>query len=264
MPTTMPTTHNARKASLPLTLAMGAGIALAASLPARADELPKPLQALKQQGLTFHGQFDAPSGLTGYAASARGQTVAAYLTQDGQHAVVGTLINAQGNNVAAETLQRLVNGPKNAKLWDKMADQHWVRDGSADAERVVYTFSDPNCPYCHKFWEDAQPWVESGQVQIRHLMVGVLKPSSGPKAAALLSADNPSEAIAEHYRTDTMPDIKGSEESERHVSENTQLMANNQLHATPVTFYRDNEGVHRVMGAPSPEKLREIMGGEAP
>lgn len=259
----MPTIHYARKASLPLTLAMGAGIALAASLPTSADALPQPMQELEQQGFTFHGQFDAPGGLTGYAASASGQTVAAYLTQDGQHAVVGTLIDAQGNNVAADTLQKLVNGPKNAKLWDKMADQHWVRDGSADAERVVYTFSDPNCPYCRKFWKDAQPWVESGQVQIRHLMVGVLKPSSGPKAAALLSADNPSDAIAEHYRTSTMPDITGSAESERRVSENTQLMSNHQLHATPVIFYRDDGDVHRVMGAPSPEKLHEIMGSEA-
>lgn len=250
--------------TLPLALALGAGITLAVSLPASADELPKPMQALEQQGFTFHGQFDAPGGLEGYAASVSGQTVAAYLTPDGEHAVVGTLIDAQGQNVSAEELEKLVNGPKNAKLWDKLADHHWVRDGDADAERVVYTFSDPNCPYCRKFWQDAQPWIESGQVQVRHLMVGVLKPSSAPKAAALLSADDPSKAIAEHYRTGTMPDIKGSDESEHHVSANTRLMDDAQLPATPVTFYRDDEGVHRVMGAPSPDKLRAIMGGEAP
>ncbi len=207
-----------RMTALPLALALGTGITLLASLPASADALPSPMQALKQQGFTFHGQFEAPGGLEGYAASASGQTVAAYLTADGQHAVVGTLIDEQGNNVSADALQRLVNGPKNAKLWEQMADQHWVREGDADAERIVYTFSDPNCPYCRKFWEDARPWVESGRVQIRHLMVGVLKPDSAPKAAALLSADAPAEAIAEHYRTGTMPDIAGSTQSQRHVS----------------------------------------------
>jgi thiol:disulfide interchange protein DsbG len=253
-----------RMTALPLALALGAGITLLASLPASADELPSPMQALKQQGFTFHGQFEAPGGLEGYAASASGQTVAAYLTADGQHAVVGTLIDAQGDNVSADALQRLVNGPKNAKLWEQMADQHWVREGDADAERIVYTFSDPNCPYCRKFWEDARPWVESGRVQIRHLMVGVLKPDSAPKAAALLSADAPAEAIAEHYRTGTMPDIAGSTQSQRHVSANTELMQSAELYATPVIFYRDDEGVHRVMGAPSPDKLRDIMGSEAP
>lgn len=256
--------RHSRMTSRRLALVLGTSIALATSLPAIADEWPGPIQSLEQQGLTIHGQFDAPSGLEGYAASVQGRTVGAYLTQDGKHAVVGTLIDAQGQDVSAETLEKIVNGPKNAELWQKMADHHWIRDGEVGAERVVYTFSDPNCPYCRQFWQDAQPWIESGQVQVRHLMVGVLKPDSPYKAAALLSADNPGQAIAEHYRTGTMPDIKSSDESQRHVSENTQLMNDAQLYATPVTFYRDDEGVHRVMGAPSPDKLRAIMGGEAP
>ncbi len=246
-------------------LTLGAGIALATSLPATAEQWPAPIQQLEQQGLKVHGEFDAPGGLKGYAASVRGQAVAAYLTPDGKHAVVGTLIDAEGRDVSAEPLEQLVNGPRNAKLWQQMADHHWVRDGDADAPRVVYTFSDPNCPYCRKFWQEAQPWVESGKVQIRHLMVGILKADSPAKAAALLSADNPGDAIAEHYRTGSMPDSKGSDQSEQWVSENTQLMREGQLYATPATFYRDADGeVHNVMGAPSPDKLRAIMGGDAP
>lgn len=257
--------HAPRMMPLRLALPLATGIALAASLPAFAEDWPAPIQTLEQQGLTIYGEFDAPGGLKGYAASVRGQSVAAYLTPDGEHAVVGTLIDAQGRDVSAEPLERLVDGPRNAELWQAMADHHWVRDGDSDASRVVYTFSDPNCPYCRKFWQDAQPWVESGDLQIRHLMVGVLKADSPEKAAAILAADDPSAAIAEHYRTGTMPDSEGTDQSEQWVSDNTQLMRDAQLYATPVTFYRnDNGAVHKVMGAPSPDKLRAIMGSDAP
>lgn len=250
---------------LHLTLTLGASIFLATSLNATADEWPAPIQELEQQGLRIHGEFDAPDGLTGYAASTRGQTVAAYLTSGGEHALIGTLIDAEGQDVSAERLEQLVNGPRNAELWQDMAGQHWTRDGDEEAPRIIYTFSDPNCPYCRQFWEDAQPWVESGEVQVRHLMVGILKADSPEKAAAILNADNPGRALAEHYRSGAMPDTEGGEQSEEWVSENTQLMRDSQLHATPATFYQDDNGdVHSVMGAPSPDKLRAMMGSNKP
>ena len=47
-----------------------------------------------------------------------------------------------------------------------------------DAPGTVYVFTDPNCPYCSKFWADARPWVDSGAVVLRHVMVGILTPTS--------------------------------------------------------------------------------------
>ena len=53
-----------------------------------AEELPAPVQALRDQGLSIHGQFEAPGGLRGYGASVQGQDMAIYLTPDGEHAIV--------------------------------------------------------------------------------------------------------------------------------------------------------------------------------
>lgn len=242
---------------------LGLGLTFAVGSATHAEEWPAPIRQLENQGLSVLGTFDAPGGLEGYVARFQGQPVAAYLTPDGKHAVVGTLIDASGRDVAAETLEQMVNGPENAELWQKMAKSHWARDGDADAPRIVYTFSDPNCPYCRQFWHDAQPWIESGQVQVRHVLVGVLKADSPEKAAKLLSADDPGQAIAQHYRNGAMPDGR-TRQSQQWVAENTQLMNEAQLYATPVTFYRDDGGVHRVTGAPSPDKLRDIMGSDAP
>ena len=58
--------------------------------------------------------------------------------------------------------------------------------------------ADPNCPYCNMFWKQARPWVESGKVQLRHIMVGMLRADSAGKSAALLNASKPEAALNEH------------------------------------------------------------------
>ena len=147
------------------------------------------------------GEFDAPSGLRGYAGLAGGQPLTVYATADGQHAVVGMLINSKGEDVGAEPLQRLVAEPMSRRIWSQLEASHWIADGRNDAPRVVYAFSDPNCPYCNRFWKAARPWVDAGKVQLRHVMVGVIRADSAAKAASMLTASSPSEALERNERS---------------------------------------------------------------
>src|SRR3546814_10305379 len=71
----------------------------------------------------------------------------------------------------------------------------WIADCNAEATPVIYTFSDPNCPFCNKFWSAARPWVDSGKVHLRHIMVGVIRPDSANKVATIMTASSPSEAL---------------------------------------------------------------------
>ena len=83
-------------------------------------------------------------------------------------------------------------------MWQRLSNT-WIADGAAgEAPRVIYMFSDPNCPFCNMFWKQARPWVEAGDVQLRHVMVGMLRPDSAGKAAALLAAKDPEAALNEH------------------------------------------------------------------
>ncbi|WP_137311755.1 thiol:disulfide interchange protein DsbG, partial [Staphylococcus aureus] len=96
----------------------------------------------------FLGSFDAPDGLRGYAAEYQNQGMALYLTPDGKHVLTGHLFDAQGKDLSREPLERLVYAPLAKEMWQKMEQSAWIADGRADAPRVVYLFSDPNCPYC--------------------------------------------------------------------------------------------------------------------
>lgn len=235
--------------------------------PAGADTAgtPEVVKTIEQQGLEVLGQFEAPGGLRGFAAVAGQRPVAVYVTPDGEHAVVGVMVNAQGEDVGAAALQRLVAKPMSEKTWAQLEDSHWVRDGRADAPRVVYTFSDANCPYCHRFWEAARPWVESGKVQLRHVLVGVIRDDSANKAAAILTADLPSAALTHNERNfdnggiaplATIPqDVRGK------LTRNEMLMVELGFRGTPGILFRDEAGlVQRRSGMPMPADLPVVLG----
>lgn len=240
-------------------------LALPVAIPvAHAESWPAPVQALVDEGLEIHGEFEAPSGLTGYAASHQGREMTLFLTADGEHAIVGTLIDAEGNDLSEAPIDALIRAPQEEQIWQDLAQSHWIQDGDPEAPRVLYTFTDPNCPYCHQFWALARPWVEAGEVQLRHVMVGILRQDSPAKAAALLGAEDPEAALHRHSGGDSIAPAAQPREIEDQVYRNNQLFESLGLFATPTTVFRHDDRLDRVDGMPTEEKLLEMMGGEAP
>lgn len=230
-----------------------------------AKNWPAPIKALEAQGVEVMGTFDAPGGLKGFAAVVRQKPLAIYLTADGKQAIVGTMVDAKGDSLSQEPLERLVSKPMTLKTWNQLEKSNWIADGSQNAPRVVYTFTDPNCPYCNKFWNDAQPWAKAGKVQVRHVLVGILRDNSAGKAAALLSAKDPQAALAQHEQQHASGGIKPLDQIPAKVR--AQLDANEVLmqqlgsSATPTTFYKDASGnLQTVQGAPSAETLLKVLG----
>lgn len=231
----------------------------------QAEEWPAPIKALEARGAEIIQRFDAPSGLQGYAARFDGQGVALYLTADGEHVLVGSLLNAQGEDLSRQPLEKLVYEPQSKEMLSKLANSYWVADGSASAPRIVYVFSDPNCPYCNMFWKQARPWVEAGAVQVRHVLVGMLRQDSAAKAAALLAASDPQAALQAHEsagKASTLQGLKNIPEAiQQQLDSNLGLMAEMGAAATPAIFYQDDNGqLQQQRGAPSPEGLQQIMG----
>ncbi|MFG6668599.1 thiol:disulfide interchange protein DsbG [Halomonas sp. HNIBRBA4712] len=239
--------------------------------PALASEstLPAPVQALRDQGLTIHERFDAPGGLTGFGASAQGQEVIVYLTPDGEHAVIGTLYDSEGENLTEQQLEAAVRVPLEAQTWQSLEQSHWIQDGDENAPRTIYMFTDANCTYCKRLWRQTRPWVDAGQVHIRHIMVGILAPSSPALAATILAADDPTAALTAHSEGEPLEPAAQAREIEEQVYTNNQLFEELGLVATPTTaFKRETDDglirLDRIEGLPSNARLVEMMGSEAP
>ena len=117
------------------------------------------------------------------------------------------------------------------------------------------------------FWGQARPRVKAGKVQLRHIMVGIIREDSPGKSAALLASQDPQKALQEHEAAgkgstlralDTIPAA-----IEAKLDANMKLMDELELSATPAIFYLDDKGgSQQQQGAPSPDKLVKILGPE--
>lgn len=227
--------------------------------------LPAPLVALEKQGFEIKGEFVAPGGLTGYAMQFQGQGTTVYLTPDKQHAIMGNMVDSGGKNLSDALVERFVYGPMAKEMWRTLGQQRWIIAGNRHAPRIVYVFADPYCPYCTAFWEQAQPWLTSGKVQLRVLLVGMLRPDSEQKAAAILMTKDPGRALAEYENSKgkvalTIPkeipaDIK------QDLKDSLELMDKLGGNATPSIYYLNPEGrLQQHQGMPDSEALNLIMG----
>jgi thiol:disulfide interchange protein DsbG len=230
-----------------------------------AEELPAPIKALQDKGATIKGSFDAPGGLKGYAAQYQNQGMALYLTADGKHVLAGNLFNEKGEDLSQAPLQKMVYEPLAKETWNNLEQSTWIPDGAKTAPKVIYLFSDANCPYCNLFWEQARPWVKSGKVQLRHIMVGVIREDSAAKAATLIADTNPELALQKHEQAGKGSTLKAMtnvpKDVQAKLDANMKLMDDMGLAATPSIFYRDEKGhLQQQQGAPQPELLAKMMG----
>lgn len=231
---------------------------------AESADKPPALKALEGQGLTVTQEFKVSGGLRAFAAVAGDRPVAVYITSDG-NAIVGTRLNAKGEPMDEADLEKLAAKPVSDKEWSQLQSSTWVLDGKADAPRVIYTFSDANCPYCHAFWEAARPWVDSGKVQLRHILVGIIKDDSPAKAAAILGAPDRTAALVMNERQYSQGGITPAKDMPADVSkildDNLTLMMNTGFRGTPGIVVRGANGVlKKYNGMPQGAQLDEVLG----
>lgn len=225
---------------------------------------PPALKALEGQGLTVMQEFKVGGGLRAFAAVAGDRPIAVYITSDG-NAIVGTRLNAKGEPVDEAALNDLAAKPISDKEWAQLQSATSVRDGKADAPRIVYAFTDANCPYCHRFWEAARPWVDAGKVQIRHIMVGIIKEDSPAKAAAILDAADPSAALLENELKYAQGGITPAKSVPANIrttlDDNQTLMLSMGFSGTPGIVVSGPDGVlKKYNGMPQGPQLPEVLG----
>lgn len=141
----------------------------------------------------------------------------------------------------------------------------WVLDGKADAPRVIYTFTDPNCKYCNKFWEAARPWVDAGKVQLRHILVGVIRDDSPAKAAAILQATDRTAALLENEKKagqgGITPAFSVSPDMRKTLDAHHKLMLSLGFRGTPgIVVLQETGGIKSYGGMPRPAALPEVFG----
>jgi thiol:disulfide interchange protein DsbG len=230
-----------------------------------AQELPEAVKAIEKQGITIVKPFDAPGGMKGYLGKYQDMGVTIYVTPDGKHAISGYMYDDKGANLSEQVIQKEIYAPAGREMWQRMEKASWILDGKKTAPTVIYVFADPFCPYCKQFWNQVRPWVDSGKIQLRTLMVGVIKPESPATAAAILSARDPAKTWHDYEQSAgklTLDVPKSIPPAQMKVlNENQKLMDDLGANATPAIYYMNSENeLQQIVGLPDNAQLKAMLG----
>ena len=229
-----------------------------------APKYPAPIQALVGQGITIKGTLPAPAGYKGFLGDYGGRPVPIYLLPDGQHAMIGTLFDAAGKDLTQGPLATASTPALDEATWARLGKSTWIAEGSSKPKRIVYVFTDTECPYCHKLWQAIQPLLAGGDVQVRNVMVAVIAPRSAPRAAALLAAPDPRTALQQHESAFGHSAIAPLKEVPanlaQQISDNNDLMDQLGISGTPATVYKDADGkIRMAVGMLPPDRIQAIF-----
>lgn len=203
-------------------------------------------QHLEKEGFKFIQQIEAPAQMTGWAGHMDQNPATVFISNDQKYYIVGDLYDKNGKNLTLPALEKHVKGPVLDEVWKSLEKSSWIQDGNSKAPQVVYVFADPNCPYCHTFWKKARPAVDAGKLQLRHIMVGVIRPKSKGQAAALLSSKNPEQVFKDFNQSGGKKPITGLKNIPPALSakldQNAMLMEKYGFFATPGMVWKDSHG----------------------
>lgn len=219
-------------------------------------------QQLAKEGFKFIKQIDAPSHMTGWAGHMQQNPATVFIANDQKYYIVGDLYNAKGSNLSVQALDKHVKQSVLNDVWQGLEQSAWIQDGNVNAAQIVYVFSDPNCPYCHTFWQQARPWVKSGKVQLRHIQVAVIRPESRGQAASLLAAENPQkafEAFSLSAGKKKLTELKPIPQAiAAQLDHNQALMEKYGFYATPAVIWKNSQGELQSMQG-IPKDLKTIF-----
>ncbi|MBU6235504.1 MAG: thioredoxin fold domain-containing protein [Alphaproteobacteria bacterium] len=116
---------------------------------------------------------------------------------------------------------------------------------------MLYAFVDPNCPHCQNFLKDVEPMVAGGRLAVRVIPVGFTDESLKQAASALASADG-AQRFVNYAKGDDKALPVSDTVNTAAVSQNTQIMKNWNLTATPIILYRSAKSgqIQLIRGRP--------------
>lgn len=253
---------NIRKAFLPAVLAtLFTHAALAANDPAAVKGAQTIFDKLGNGQAHITKSFDGPpgSGLTGLAVNLGGErNMVAYTTKDGQYIIIGAVFGADGQNYSLKASQAYLPPPPpppSAKAnFQDLGKAHTYLWGSPKAKKEMWAVMDPDCIFCHKFYDEVAPFVKSGEVKIHIVQVGFLKPDSLGKAAAIFAAKDPQELLAKDEAGFVEATEEGGIKADTSdakavamVKDNNTWMQSHGIGGTPYILYRGVNGEPAVM-----------------
>lgn len=159
--------------------------------------------------------FMGPDGFTGAVLSVRGQKSLGWIAPGGNIALIGQLFDHAGTNYTQMALVSHGIMPPTSPAKDAVSASNATgptMDASqaarlakaapgvlqGDGGPVIQVFYDPNCVFCHHYYQSLQSAILAKRLRVHWIPVAILKPSSVGRAAAILGATDQAKAMMQN------------------------------------------------------------------
>lgn len=198
--------------------------------------------------------FDGPENLDLYGLviePERGPNkMIGWVTKDGNYFLPGPVFDQNGENIAEEYMEQYSGFISNEELADKVKDMGFVAGTSGP---ILTAFFEPFCGFCNQLFTQINPLVERGEVRVRYLMVGFLRPDSLDRAASIHFADNPQQTLVDWELNPNKDEVQLDEvtdEQRQAITEHAELMFSAGLSGTPALMFCSNGEINKLSGMP--------------
>lgn len=150
------------------------------------------IQKLSEGHIEIIKSFPVSDEFQGFVAKTpHGKEVILYVNNKADTLFMGTMVSKDGTDLTAQYTQQYIYSDIAKAAYQDIAQTQWFQEGQDSAPHKVYAIIDPLCGYCKKQYASLKPLIEKGEVQVRWVMVGYLRPeSAGIAVNVLMGATN--------------------------------------------------------------------------
>ncbi len=208
------------------------------------------------QGFVLKGtQPNAPQGIL-------------FTDVSGQYLISGNVMDQNLKSLTEDAFDKYISPDKAKAAWASVNTVSYVSMGKDSAPHKLYVIVDPNCVFCHQFYEASKSYVDSGQLQIRWILGAFLKDSSQGRAAAILNATDPSAAFVQNETNFVDSSEEGGiaplssipPQIAAEIQANMNFMIKNQFMQTPTLLYKNTDGTPQLYtGLPDAKQTQSLI-----
>lgn len=179
-----------------------------------------------------------------------------YTDAKAKYVVIGAIYDTDSKTNLTEERQRKLNRVNVAQLPLDLA----IKKVKGNGERVMYIFSDADCPFCHKLEEEMKA-VDNVTIYTFLYPIDTLHPDAARKSRQIWCSADRAKAWDDFFATGALPDNKG--DCDNPVAKLAELGAKYRVNATPTVVFADGSIVPGAMPAQRIEQELKTADAEA-
>lgn len=172
-----------------------------------------------------------------------------YTNDDARYFFVGNMIDLPNQKNVTEERQQLLEAIDISKLPLNQA----IKKVKGNGQRVIYVFSDPDCPYCKKLEAELEK-VDNITIYLFMSPIKALHPNAEKTSKQIWCSSNPYQAWTDYTLKGKAPIAKDS--CKNPVDKNIELAKTLEVTGTPTFFLKDGR---RLSGALPASELELIL-----